>query len=77
MSDASWNDDADMSRSTGCFLIFLMGGLVDCSSNMPNPMALSSPEAEYNQARIAMMALMYILMVMNNFEFKERRPCKN
>jgi len=68
MSDSSWNDDVDTGRSTGCFLIFYMGGLVDHSSNMPDPVALSSAEAEYNQACVATMALMHIAMVMNNLE---------
>jgi hypothetical protein len=68
MSDSSWNDDIDIGRSTGCFLIFFMGGLVDHSSNMPDPVALSSAEAEYNQACVATMALMHIVMVMNNLE---------
>jgi len=68
MSDSSWNDDVDTGRSTGCFLIFYMGGLVDHSSNMPDPVALSSAEVEYNQACVATMALMNIAMVMNSLE---------
>jgi len=68
MSDSSWNDDVDTGRSTGCFLIFYMGGLVNHSSNMPEPIALSSAEAEYNQACMATMALMHISMAMNNLE---------
>ena len=68
MSDSSWKDDVDTGRSTGCFLIFYMGGLVDHSSNMPEPIALCSAEAEYNQACMAKMALMHISMAMNNLE---------
>jgi hypothetical protein len=68
MSDSSWNDDVDTGRSTGCFLIFYMGGIIDHSSNMPDPVALSSAEAEYNQACVATMALMHISMVLNNLE---------
>lgn len=45
-SDSSWNDDVDSGRSTGCFLIVYMGGIVDHSSNLPVPVALSSAEAE-------------------------------
>jgi hypothetical protein len=45
-SDSSWNDDVDHGRSTGCFLITYMGGVVDHSSNLPDPVALSSAEAE-------------------------------
>ena len=68
MSDSSWNDDVDTGRSTGCFLIFYCGGVVDHSSNIPGPVALSSAEAEFNQACIATMALMHISMAVNNLE---------
>lgn len=68
MSDSSWNDDVNTGRSTGCFLIFYCGGVIDHSSNMPGPVALSSAEAEYNQACIATMALMHISMAVNNLE---------
>jgi len=33
-SDSSWNDDVDTGRSTGCFLIVYMGGVIDHSSNL-------------------------------------------
>jgi hypothetical protein len=49
MCNSSWNDDVDTRRSTGCFMIFYMGGIVDHSSNMPDPIGMSSAEAEYNQ----------------------------
>ena len=49
-SDSSWNDDIDTRQSTGCYLISYMGGIVDHSSNMPDPVAMSSAEAEYNEA---------------------------
>jgi hypothetical protein len=32
-TDSSWNDDIDTDRSSGCFLIFYMGGVVKHSSN--------------------------------------------
>jgi hypothetical protein len=48
-SDSSWNDDQDSSRSTGCFIITYMGGVVDHSSNLPDPVALSSAKAKCNE----------------------------
>jgi hypothetical protein len=36
-SDSSWNDNVDTGWSTGCFIITYMGGIVDHSSNMPDP----------------------------------------
>jgi hypothetical protein len=41
-TDSSWNDDIDTGRSSGCFMTFYMGGVVEHSSNMPDPVALSN-----------------------------------
>jgi hypothetical protein len=43
-ADSSWNDDIDTDRSSGFFMIFYMGGVVEHSSNTGNPVALSSAE---------------------------------
>ena len=47
--DSSWQDDVDTSRSTGCYVITYREGIVDQSSNLPEPIAMSSAEAEYNE----------------------------
>ncbi len=49
-TDSSWQDCPDASRSTGCYLIFCQGGIVDSASFVPDPIALSSAEAEYQIA---------------------------
>lgn len=67
-SDSSWNDDVDNGRSTGCFLVLYMGGVVDHSSNLPDPVALSSAEAEYNQACLACMASSHLRMFLDEME---------
>ena len=59
-SDSTWNDDVDTGRSTGCFIIAYMGGVVDHSSNMPDPVTLSSAEAEYNEGCVAFMAASHL-----------------
>jgi len=64
----SWNDDQDSGRSTGCFVITYMGGIVDHSSNMPDPIALSSAEAEYNEGCVAFMAASHLCMLLCEFE---------
>lgn len=46
-SDSSWADEPNQ-RSTGSYTGFLQGGLVDCCSFTPNPIAMSSAEAESN-----------------------------
>ena len=66
--DSSWNDDVDTGRSTGSYLIIYMGGVVDHSSNMPDPVALSSAEAEYNEACLACMATSHMVMFLNELE---------
>ncbi len=49
-ADSAWQDCPDTSRSTGCYLIFCQGGIVDSASFVPDPIALSSAEAEYQIA---------------------------
>jgi hypothetical protein len=63
-SDSLWNNDADSGRSTGCFIITYMGGIVDHSSNMPDPVALSSAKAEYNEGCVAFMAASHLRMLL-------------
>jgi hypothetical protein len=67
-SDSSWNDDVDRGRSTGCYIITYMGGIVDHSSNLPTPVALSSAEAEYNEGCLAMMATSHLCMLLAELE---------
>jgi hypothetical protein len=74
MCDSSWNDDIDNGRSTGCFLIFYMGGIIDQSSNLPDPVALSSAEAEYNQAYIAVMATTHANMILEDLTQQTSSP---
>jgi hypothetical protein len=59
-SDSSWNDDIDTGRSKGYFMIIYMGVVVEHSSNMPGPVALSSAEAEYNEAYVACVATAHL-----------------
>jgi hypothetical protein len=67
-TDSSWNDDTDTGRSSGCFMIFYMGGVVELSSNMPDPVALSSAEAEYNEACLACMATAHLKQFLEDLE---------
>lgn len=45
-----------------------MGGVVNHSSNLPEPMALSSVEAEYNEACITLMATNHLTMILMELE---------
>ena len=67
-SDSSWNDDIDTGRSTGCFMIIYMGGVVEHSINVPDPVALSSAEAEYNEACLACMATAHLRQFLEDLE---------
>ena len=70
-SDSSWQDDPDNSKSTGCYLNIYRGGLIDHSSNMPDPVALSSAEAEYNEGCLACMGTAHIKMLLEDLEQME------
>jgi hypothetical protein len=63
-SNSSWNNDADSGQSTGCFIITYMGGMVIHSSNLPDPVALSSAEAENNEGCFAFMAPSHLRMLL-------------
>jgi hypothetical protein len=67
-SDSSWNDDIDHGHSTGCYIITYMGGVVDHTSNLPDPVALSSAEAEYNEGCLAFMAASHLRMLLAELE---------
>ena len=64
-TDSSWQDCPDTSRSTGCYLTYLFGSLVDAASFDPTPIALSSAEAEYNACAFALTAAIHVKQVYN------------
>jgi hypothetical protein len=45
-----------------------MGGVVDHSSNLPDPVALSSAEVEYNEGCLSMMATSHLQMLLAELE---------
>ena len=53
-TDSSWQDCPDTGRSTGCYQIYQQGGIVEAASFVPNPVAMSSAESEYNAVAHAM-----------------------
>ena len=59
-TDASWQDCPDTSRSTGCYMLFAQGGIVDAASFVPNPIALSSAESEYNAGAFGVTAAQHV-----------------
>jgi hypothetical protein len=48
--------DTDESRSTGCYLGLLQGGLIDFASSVPQLVAMSSTEAKLNYVSVTCMA---------------------
>jgi hypothetical protein len=67
-SDSSWNDDVDHGHSMGCYLMMYMGGIMDHSSNLLDPVALSSAEAEYNEGCLAFMAASHLRVILAELE---------
>ena len=66
-SDSSWQDCPDTSRSTGCYLVYIYGSLVDGASFVPTPIAMSSAQAEYNACAFATIMGMHVIQVFNKF----------
>jgi len=63
--DSSWQDCPDTGRSTGSYLLFKQGGVVDFNTFVPTPVAMSSAEAECNAGAVAGMAMYHIRMLNN------------
>ncbi len=49
-------------------MIFYMGGVVEHSSTMPDPVTLSSAEPEYNEACLACMATAHLKQFLKDLE---------
>jgi hypothetical protein len=74
-TDSSFQDCPDSSRSTGGYLTFMQGAVVDAVSTMPRVVSQSTCEAEYCMASLAVMAGSYIKKVFNEISgFYSDRP---
>ena len=71
MHDSSWQDCPDTGRSTGCYLNFVAGGVVDFNSFVPDPVAMSSTEAEMNATAVGAMSMSYVRMLWNELHIAE------
>ena len=49
-SDSSCQDCPDTGRSKGAYIVFYQGGQIDHGTNVPEPVAQSSSESDYNAA---------------------------
>jgi hypothetical protein len=75
LADSSFQDDADTSRSTGGYLCFMRGGVVDQFSGCPGIISQSTCEAEYCMYSLAMMAGAFLRKVYNELHgFHSDRP---
>jgi hypothetical protein len=64
-SDSSFQDCPDTARSTGGYLTFMQGGVIEAVSTMPNIISQSTCEAEYCTASITVMSGCYIRKIFN------------
>ena len=61
-SDSSWKFFPDTGRSKGKYIIFYQGGTIDHGTHVPEPVAQSSAESEYNAACTAVYRVAFILL---------------
>ncbi len=54
-------------------MIFYMRGVVEHSCNMPDPVALSSAEAEYNEACLSCIATAHLKQFLEDLELDSQR----
>jgi hypothetical protein len=67
LSDSSFHDCPDTGRSTGGYDLFYQGGVVDCTSTVPIPVALSTAESESNMGALASRAMAHVRMLLLEF----------
>ena len=70
-SNYSWQVRPDTGRSTGAYIIFYQGGLIDHGTHVPGPVAQSGAEIEYNAACTAGMDLAHFRMLIHEFLNKD------
>jgi len=68
-TDASWQDCPDTGRSTSGFLIFYRGGVIEASSTLQIPVAMSSCEAEVMSACSGSMAASHVHMLLYDMKY--------
>jgi hypothetical protein len=67
LSDSSFQDDIDTSRSTGGYIGFMQGAPVDHYSGCPVPISDSTCEAEYCMYSLALRAAAFLRKIFNEF----------
>jgi hypothetical protein len=70
-TDSSFQDCPDSCRSTGGYLIYIRGAVIDVTSTMPSIIAQSTCEAEYTTCSLATMAATYIRKVFNELHGRD------
>jgi hypothetical protein len=71
VSDLSFQDCLDTSRSTGGYMLMMRGGVVDAASQMPSLVTHSTGESEYCQGTLALMASSYVKKVYNELNGRD------
>ena len=65
LSDSSFQDCEDTGRSTGGYLIFYMGAVIDAAAVVPPIVTNSTGEAEYTTAALCIMACAFVRKIVN------------
>ena len=67
-SDSSWQDCPDTDRSTRAYIIFYQAGPINHGTHVPEPVAQSSEESEYNEACTTWMAVAHVrILILNSW----------
>ena len=69
--DSIWQDYPDNGRSTGAYIMFYQGRLIDQCTHVPGPVDQSSAYSEYNAACTSVMSLAHLRMLNNEFLKKD------
>ena len=71
LSDSNWQNCPYTGRSTGSYIVFCQGGLIDHFTHVPGPVSQYSAESEYNTACTEVMALAHSRTINNELLNKD------
>ena len=70
-SDSIWQDCPDTGKSTGAYIIFHQGRIIDHGTHVPGPVDQSSAESEYNAACTTGMTVAHFRMLIHELLIKD------
>ena len=72
--DADWGTNPNGRKSQSCYAFFVCGGIISWASKKQPIIALSSTEAEYIAANLALQEALWLRTLLNDLNFLQEQP---